>query len=270
MFNSISDIPSSTPVVRFKLPFGDMLFTKNPSQIRQILSDPTTFDFEPMKVLALKRILGLPKKVIDLASQDNSGVNKKPISSTIIPQSRRFNYMERQATKDFTRPASHNAFLEKFEENLYHEVERCAVGTSWVHRPDLFQFIRSILFRATTNAFYGPQLLQIAHGIEGDFLKFDDNVPFHAKGLPNILNREGGKVRARCIEAFRKWRKFVLNDRSTSLPEWNERSGLKTTTLRKELFEQFREWDDYSCAASDLAVLFGLVSLEINNISESR
>jgi hypothetical protein len=37
----------------------------------------------------------------------------------------------------------------------------------------------------------------------------------------------------------------------------NEKPGLKITMLRKEVFEQFEEWADTSCAASNLAVLCG-------------
>lgn len=206
--------------------------------------------------MALQRILGLPGRIIDLANRDDSGVSRKPLPWSNVPPGRRFNFMERQATKDFTRPASHAAFVEKFEANLYEWVEKCAIDDDWINYPDLYLFIRTILFRATTDAFYGPHLLTTSSHLEEDIWKFDANVPFLAKGLPGIFNWPARRIRASCTKAFRRWR-ASLNEKAEQLPEWNEKSGLKTTTLRKEVFEQFEEWDDTSSAASDLAVLFG-------------
>jgi hypothetical protein len=234
-----------------------MWFVKGPSQIVQIMSDPKTFDFEPMKNMALQRILGLPGRIIDVANRDDSGVSRKPLPGSTVPHEKRFNYMERQATKDFTRPASHAALVEKFEDGLYNWVQNCSIGDEWTSYPDLYPFIRTILFRATTDAFYGPQLLEMSPHLEEDIWKFDANVPFLAKGLPGFLNRSAIKVRQKCTEAFRAWRASALQETADQLPEWNEKSGLKTTTLRKEVFQHFKEWDDTSCASSDLAVLFG-------------
>ncbi|KAH8721507.1 cytochrome P450 [Phaeosphaeriaceae sp. PMI808] len=258
-----SILSKSEQLIRLKVPFSEIWFAKGSNHIWQILSDPTTFDFEPMKIMVLKRLLGLSGKVVDLCNSDDSGVGEKPYPGTTVPPERRLNYMERQATKDFTRPASHAAFLETYESNLYQWVEKCDIGSEWVNYLDLYQFLRKILFRATTNAFYGSHLLQTTCNLEEDLWKFEENVPFHANGLPSILNRQAFKVRTRCIEAFRKWRAFALNVKSEQLPEWNEVSGLKTNTLRKETFDRFQGWDDTSCAASDLAVLFGLTSNSI-------
>jgi hypothetical protein len=234
-----------------------MWFVKGPSQIVQIMSDPKTFDFEPMKNMALQRILGLPGRIIDVANRDDSGVTRKPLPGSTVPHEKRFNYMERQATKDFTRPASHAALVENFEHGLYKWVQNCSIGNEWTSYPDLYLFIRSILFRVTTDAFYGPQLLETSPHLEEDIWKFDANVPSLAKGLPKFLNRSAIKVRQKCTEAFRMWRASALQETADQLPEWNEKSGLKTTTLRKEVFQHFKEWDDTSCASSDLAVLFG-------------
>lgn len=255
--DSFSAAAHSDRIFRFKLLSTSLWFVKGPSQIGQILSDSKTFDFEPMKNMALQRILGLPRRIIDLANRDDSGVGRKPLFGSNVPHGRRFNYLERQATRDFTRPASHAAFVEKFEANIYDWVDQCTIGDEWTSYPDLYPFLRTILFRATTDAFYGPELLRASPHLEDDIWKFDENVPFLAKGLPVFFNRSASRIRHVCIQAFRKWRASALQKPTEELPEWNEKSGLKTTTLRKEVFEQFDEWDDTSCAASDLAVLFG-------------
>jgi hypothetical protein len=257
--NVFSTIPHSSQVARLKVPFDSLWFVKSPAQVLQVLSDSKTFDFEPMKNMALQRILGLPRRIIKLANLDNSGVGRKPLPTSNVSCDKRFNYLERQATKDFTRPASHAVFIEKFEGNLYKWVEQCTIGQEWVSYPDLYPFIRDILFRATTNAFYGPKLLQSHPHLQDDIWKFDQSVPFLAKGLPCVLGSSARRIRDKCIQALRVWRASFLQETSENLPEWTENSGLKSTTLRKEVFDQFQEWDETSCAASDLAVLFGQV-----------
>ncbi|KAF2179612.1 cytochrome P450 [Zopfia rhizophila CBS 207.26] len=259
----ISNSTGFEKIIRFKLPFEELWFARGSSQILQILSDPKTFDFGPMKSMVLQRILGLPDKAVEVANHDDSGVSRKPLPHSNVPPERRFNYLERKATKDFTRLPSHAAFVEHFEENLYQWLDICDIADDWLTFSDLYIFIRDLLFRATSDAFFGPHLLQLSPHLAEDIWKFDANVPFLAKGFPSIFNRQARKVRARCTEAFRKWRSFALNEKADMLPEWNKTSGLKCMSLRKELFENFEEWDDDSCAASDLAVLFGLSSNSI-------
>jgi hypothetical protein len=152
--------------------------------------------------------------------------------------------------------------VDKFETNLHEWMEKCSIANEWISFPDLYPFIRSILFRATTDAFYGPQLLAMNPHLEQAMSDFDEGVPSLAKGVPSVFNWSARSTRNACVQAFRRWRSSVLQKGSDNLPEWNHNSGLKTTTLRKEVFEQFEEWDDTSCAASDVAVLFGYANLE--------
>ena len=232
---------------------------KEPTLIQRVLSDSKIFDFEPMKSMVLKRMLGLSHEAVDVTNKDNSGVSIKPLPDSNVAPSKRFNYLERKATHDFSKPSSHAAFVEQFEKNLYQWVADSKITTEWVILPDFYVFIRDMIFRTTSDAFFGPHLLRQSPHLSDDIWKFDENIPFLASGFPKMFNPGAVKVRSRCIEAFQKWRSFALKGKKTSeyLPEWNETSGLKCMSRRNEVFEQFNEWDDDSCAASDFAVLFG-------------
>ncbi|KAF4630699.1 hypothetical protein G7Y89_g7433 [Cudoniella acicularis] len=261
----ISNSTNPEKFLRFRFPFDDLWVARGSSHIINILSDPKTFDFGPMKSMVLRRILGLLGEVVKVANNDDSGVGSKPLPNTNVPPHKRFNYLEHKATQDFSRPSSHAAFVHHFEENLYYWVEHCEItADAWVTFPDLYTFTRDVIFRTTTDAFFGPHLLQQNPSLAKDIWTFDENVPFLAKGLPNFLNPKAANARTRCRQAFKNWRDFALKGRipPNELPEWNEVSGLKCMSLRNLVFEQFEEWaqDENSCAASDFAVLFGLTS----------
>ncbi|KAF7950960.1 uncharacterized protein EAE97_002512 [Botrytis byssoidea] len=185
-----------------------------------------------MKSMVLQRMLDVSKKAISIASQDDSGVSSKAISNSLITPEKRFNYLERKATHDIGRPSSHTAFVQQFEKNLY----------QWVSESEITED-------------QNPNLAE-------DLWSFDESIPFLLSGFPKIFNRQAVKVRARCVQAFRKWRLFALGGQKQAcfLPERNKKSGLKCMGLRNQVFKQFEEWDDNSCAASDFTVLFGLNS----------
>ncbi|KAF2115749.1 cytochrome P450 [Lophiotrema nucula] len=256
--------PKHGNVLRLKLPFTELWIVNQASQILPTLSTPKIYDFEPMKSMALRNIVGLSGAALTAIDEDNSGVSTKPLPDSNIHPDNRFNYLERKMTQDFTRPSSHAALVQKFSQNLHQWVEECNIGEEWVTPPDLHIFVRDILFKATTDAFFGPHLLRLSPDLVEDIWKFDQDVPFLAKGLPAFLKPKAYRARARCIEAFRKWRSFALKNgpQSDTLPEWNDIFGLKCMKLRNELFEKTRGWkyDEGACAASDLAVLFGLTS----------
>lgn len=252
---------TSEKMLRFKLPFYELWLPRGPAQILPVLSNPRVFDFGPMKSMVLQRMLGLSKNAVNIANQDNSGVSSKALPDSHIAPNKRFNYLERKATHDFIRPSSHAAFVQQFEKNLYQWVADCKITEEWVTFTDLYIFLRDMVFETTTDAFFGPHLLRQSPHLAEDIWSFDENIPFLNSGLPQIFNRHAMKVRARCTQAFRKWRSVSLKGgtEASSLPEWNEMSGLKCMSLRSEVFQQFEEWDDNSCAASDFAVLFGYV-----------
>lgn len=212
-----------------------------------------------MKSMVLQRMLDVSKKAISIASQDDSGVSSKAIPNSLITPDKRFNYQDRKATHDFGRSPSHTAFLQQFEKNLYQWVSERKITEEWVEFADLYIFVRDIVFQPTTDAFFGPHLLSQNPNLAEDLWSFDESIPFLLSSFPKIFNRQAVKVRARCIQAFRKCRSFALGgqEQACFLPEWNEKSGLKFMGLRNQVFKQFEEWDDNSCAASDFAVLFG-------------
>jgi len=93
-----------------------------------ILSDPKTYDFAPMKSMVLRRLLGLPDHIMRVVDRDNSGVSTKALPGTNVLPSKRFNYLERKATLDFTRASSHSTFVQHFKEYLYDWVDNCEIS----------------------------------------------------------------------------------------------------------------------------------------------
>jgi len=77
-----------------------------------IFLDPKTFDFGPMKSDVLRKLLNLPERAINVVERDDSGVPTKPLPPINVDPKKRFNYLERKATLDFARPASHTALVE--------------------------------------------------------------------------------------------------------------------------------------------------------------
>jgi hypothetical protein len=147
-------------MIRINLPFDELWSTRGSSHITTILSNPRSFDFESMKSMVLKRILGLPDKVVKVSNQDTSGVGIKPFLGSDTPACRRINYLERKATRDFSRPASHAAFVGQSEKNIYQWVNDCKIGAEWIVYSDLYTFVRDLVFKTTSDVFFGPHLLQ--------------------------------------------------------------------------------------------------------------
>ena len=83
-----------------------------------------------MKSMVLRGLLGLPDHIMRVVDRDDSGVSTKALPGTKVLPSRRFNYLERKATLDFTRASSHSSFVQYFEEYLYDWVEIVKYHTS--------------------------------------------------------------------------------------------------------------------------------------------
>lgn len=211
-----------------------------------------------MKIMILRRVLRIPERIIHLAELDNSGVGIKPLPHTHIAPEMRYNSMEYNAVKDFARPGAHAALVGKYEENLRQWLDGCGIGEEWSTEPDLFIFVRDIVFRAATDAFFGPHLLRISPHLAQDMWEIAKYMPVYVRGLPAVFNLKAERVRVRCIQGLKRWRDVVLKNptRADGLPEWNEGTGMKVTTLKNEVFDRFG-WDDTSRAASDMAFLFG-------------
>jgi hypothetical protein len=77
------------------------------------------------------------------------------------------------------------------------------LGTEWVELPDLWLFIRTLVFHASTEAICGSFLLSLNPTLTEDFWAFDHNIPTLLKGIPRWLAPGAHKSREKMLIAIK-------------------------------------------------------------------
>jgi hypothetical protein len=249
-------------VIRFKIPFGDIFLAAGGAQLVSVFMNPKIYDFTAMKKLVQRDLFGLPTAVIRLAQKDDSGFSTKPLPGSYVSPHGRFNYLERKASEEVYRAGSFAAFMEHFEESLGHWMNNCGIPETgeWVEYPDLYRFIRTMVTKTATDAFFGPELLRNHPRLEQDFWEYDSNVPFFAKRIPRWMYPGPYKIRDRCYSALESWRANAFKNcekEDSKIPEWSSHAGLRINTIRDNMFNRFKEWTQNARANSDFSLMFG-------------
>lgn len=100
---------------------------------------------------------------------------------------------------------SMDELIPRFPGNLERRCTELDVGGEWVVLPDLYTWLREVVFRCGVASFYGENMLGLNPGLEKVFTEFDEGVPFLATGLPRWMRPRAFRARGECLAAVKRW-----------------------------------------------------------------
>ena len=135
------------------------------------------------------------------------------------------------------------------------------VSSDWTEKPDLFDFIRRILFTCNMDSFFGKYLRELNPTLEDDFMEYDAQVPFLATGMPTWLKPGSTKARNRCQDAMRRWREHAVETSlNSNVPEdaaWDPVWGMAAIRRRNKLLDATNGlFDEQNRTSIDLALMW--------------
>lgn len=136
-----------------------------------------------------------------------------------------------------------------------------SIGSEWMELPDLWVFIRNLVFVTSTETLCGSFILSLNPTLNEDFWAYDQSVPTLLKGLPRFLAPGAYKRRDKMLNSIKKWHKFAneqCNIFKTELdqPEWDSYFGSKFVKARQRFLSEIEVMDADGLASEDLGLLF--------------
>jgi hypothetical protein len=209
--------------------------------IRKVLNT-SYLDSEKVNGPLGPRMFRMPEKVCQAHIDDNSGTGAKPHPESNIPPAQRVIRARSLYFADLFSRSSMDEFIGRFIQNLEEWCENSStVSSEWVEMPDLFNFIRDVLFNCAVTAFYGKTMLELNPNLQSDFWEYDNHLRFLAAGFPNWMNPAARSSRDRCFDAMKKWRdnatKAAENLSVSENDSWDPAWGLAATRRRNEYYD---------------------------------
>ncbi|KAF2797967.1 cytochrome P450 [Melanomma pulvis-pyrius CBS 109.77] len=236
--------------------------------IRKALST-ANLDWNKISAPLFGGMFGGSEAIVHALQHDNSGIGAKPYPGSNVHPGRRLLRNQILFFSDAFSRGSLDELVPRFVKNLQ---DWCAesssvVGSDWVEKPDLYEFVRDILFSCSVDSFFGKNLRQLNPNLDKDFWEYDDNISFLATPMPRWLRPNAIKARDRCHDSMKRWREHAVNESkslSLQVPEdasWDPVWGLGAIRRRNKLFDATGGLlDKQNRASTDLALLWALTS----------
>lgn len=211
----------------------------------------------------IKSVLGAPDHIHPFYLGDNSGQLLKAIPGSQVPPESRIRYFHYKVAHEHLAGMNGTRLGERYMDILSRNLSNdTGIGSEWVELPDLWLFIRTLVFRASTEAICGSFLLSLNPTLAEDFWAFNHNVPKLLKGIPRWLAPGAYRSRDKMLIAIKKWHNFA-NSHSDGYktgpddPEWDPYFGSKYIKARQKFLNEIEVMDDDCRASEDLGFLFG-------------
>jgi hypothetical protein len=252
--HAIPDIPVHFTGLGF-----DFILLSGSSAIRKVLNSSHYFDWNKVSAPLFAGMFGGPKRVSDALLADDSGVGAKPYPGSNVHPGRRLLRNQVVFFSDAFSRASLDELVPRFVQNLEDWCKESNIASDWVEMPDLFTFVRDVLFVCGVDSFFGKNMLSLSPGLKQDFWEYDGHIPSLATPTPGWMKPAAVKSRDKCLAAVKLWRKQAINDSPNISDDsnWDPAWGLGAIRRRNKLFDATDGlFDDEARAATDLALLW--------------
>jgi len=216
---------------------------------------------KPAISIAMENIFGTNKAAGRIYRSDDSGIGPKPLPGSTVTQTNRIWYHQSSAARKYLSGTSLKTIGEKFMEYLTAEVAGNKMMSSakneWVEVPDLFEFLKDVVFVGALNALYGPQLLKLNPTFVKDFWDYNAAIPTLMMGFPRWLTPGAYAARDRVLNGLKKWHRYALehSDVKDTGPDWDEAWGSVYLKVRHNFRSPIEQMDADAHASDDLALL---------------
>lgn len=212
--------------------------------------------------ITVKNVLGTPQHIVPLYSEDHSGQLLKPLSGSNVQPEDRIRYFHTRTAHQLLAGANGIKIGERYMEILSRNIlADTSIGHGWIELPDLWYFVRALIFPASTETMFGSSILSLNPELFEDFWAFDRSVPTLLKGLPRWLTPKAHGNRDKMLKAIKKWHVFAIEHSNFSKigpddPDWDRYFGTKYVKARQSFLHDVEVMNPDGRASEDLGLLF--------------
>ncbi|KAH7082811.1 cytochrome P450 [Paraphoma chrysanthemicola] len=250
-------------IVRFKGIGFNFVLLSGAEFIRKALST-NHFDWNVVSAPLFGGMFGGPQKIIDAIAKDNSGIGVKPYPGTDVHPGRRLMRNQVIFFSDAFSKSSLDEMVPRFVDAVEDWCKASNIGKDWVEMPDLYLFLRDVLFDCGVVSIFGQQMLDLNPDLCKDFWEYDTNIGFLALGMPRWMRPDAPKSRDRMVASMKRWRQHALkNDKPGSSDDatWDPAWGLGAIKRRNKLLDATEGlFEEDGRASIDLALIWSMTS----------
>lgn len=233
---------AGTPVsLRFGL--EKIYFVSGAESLQALFSNSRDLSTKALALMSFIHAFGLPASDAKHYEADDSGVLVKP-TMEIEPEDR-LHFRTHQIHHSNLTGSGLGELSRRFTMHLAHQIANKAkdlVENEWVELPDLFDFVKTETFKATTVALCGPHLLVLSPTFGDDFWDFDAWLPFTLKRIPRWLVPRAYSIQHKMLRAVVKWNEYASShfdweDENLKHVLWEENFGARIMRLKWKMAE---------------------------------
>ncbi|KAL7621629.1 hypothetical protein AAE478_008955 [Parahypoxylon ruwenzoriense] len=211
-------------------------------------------------IYTLKYFFGMPAKGLATYIADNSGPLPKPQPGSQVPPQDRIDYILHHG---FLRAWSGPGLAPTTDRFIRAFIRRTAnleLTGQWTELPDFWGFFQTNMTPCFVEAIFGPTLI----GLNPDFIenlwKYDDTIPWLARGVPAFLVPGAHKLRNTIRNQLKKWyaysrrefRESCIEKDGDGDPYW----GSELIRYRQKMLSESGNHDDDSLSSTDLGLVW--------------
>ncbi|OTA99392.1 hypothetical protein M426DRAFT_257036 [Hypoxylon sp. CI-4A] len=224
---------------------------------QSMISSPST-----VYTYTLSKFFGMPAASLGTYRADDSGPQPKPRpGSNVPPQDRIYHHLHSGFSKAWSGAGlvpTTTRFFHAFRSNI----NEWNLSESWTEVDNFSQSFQTAVSSSLIQAVFGPTLLEIHPDFIENLGKFDEAIPWLAKGIPSFII-PGAHVRDTLRGQFKSWYVYARQAFDGSCidadgdgdPFW----GSESTRHRHRVLSQIGH-DDDSLSAADLCLAWAITA----------
>ena len=207
-------------------------------------------------------VLGTPEHVVPVYSGDNSGLLPKPLPGSQVRPENRIRFLHTKAAHQHLAGITGVKIGERYMKILTRNLSaNTVVGNDWVELPDLWLFVRNMIFPCSTEAICGSSILSLNPTLTEDFWAFHRGIPALLQYMPRWLSPGAHRDRHKMLDAIKRWHAFAKEHSDFSRtghndPDWDPYYGSKIIKARQAFLHEIEVMDADGRASEDLGLLF--------------
>ena len=229
----------------------------NPDDIVQVFKRSDIFSNSPYRIF-VKNTFEVPRGLEDYYKADDS--QKVKNDKEDVKDEYRVKYLMHKFITHFMGGPNLLQMGDRFTENIVLRFRNQQVGSEWKVLDDLYDLVKTQMFRASVDAMFGEQLFKMHPDFAEQFWAFESQVPGLSKGLPKFMVRKATAARERCIQSVTEWNKFLEDFAKAQSPRqfttYDSVLGSELIQRRHAAFEEMPALNDRAKACDNLALIW--------------
>ena len=212
--------------------------------------------------LAMPTVFDTPEHDVPVYSEDDLGHLPKPHPGSQVRPKNRISFLHAKAAHQHLAGVAGIKMGERYTETLTRNLSaETIVGIDWVELPDLWLFVRNLIFPCSTEALYGLSILSLNPTLTEDFWAFHRGIPALLQRLPRWMSPRAYRDRDKMLDAIKRWHTFAKEHSDFSKPghndpDWDPNYRSKIVKAMQACLHEMEVMDGDGRASEDLGLLF--------------